>query len=105
MPSASGIHSLSASRPPQPLSPPFLLRTGTPKLYPFSPLCVPPFPPVLLLPSPPAHWHAAGVEGTEWLLGGSARYGEMRKLAELMPKSADCHIQSCSPGSEKIWSR
>lgn len=51
------------SWPPQPLSPPCPPHTGTPKLYPFSPLCVPPFTPFLLLPCPGAGWHAAGAEG------------------------------------------
>lgn len=72
-----------------------------PKAFPLlSPVC----PPFRTLPAPsmPWGWLAPCRGGGTRLRAGSA---EMRKLPELMPKSADCHIQSCSPGSEKIWSR
>lgn len=97
MPSTSGF----PERSPAPLSALPALH-WLPKASPLlSPLRAPFRTQLLLPPSPP---DAAGVAGMR-LLGGSARCGEMRKLAELVPKSADCHIQSCSPGSEKIWSR
>lgn len=51
---------------------------SSPKLFPPS---VSPLPsPLLLLLPPRAQPHAAGAEGT-WLLGGSAKYSEMRKLS------------------------